>query len=491
MESSAPSSSKNFSSIARRFLLNREEHKSEGAVQEQKPPAAENMQENQCNGSGIKGVRIQFSPEENRYLVARFVESYDEYHGHYNTKTSKFVLKELKVSFHQKWAEDFSTRGPYKRTPQQVYDRLRKICASVKEYIKALKRYKSGEIDESQLPPLKPYLYPLVRKISEHERRLYKLQYPYLPDDVDELMAMDDSLPPGQADALAACSSSVDDGDGMDDVLFLPVAESKKLSEEPVPILVQDVLGTDPSLEQDAVVFKEEITDVKPPIEEAVVYRPLTANEVESQPTPFIPPVSADIALCPTVPAPSNLLCEGLRMLTTKRLTIPMGTYDTVFGRDADAAPVGIRAKIVVKRVRQFFEELKKLLGDSCKGTVLDSPVEMTAMACGVSPVTVRSLGVRSEFVHENFPRNKLKVIAEREKKNAAAVKKYGEEWGKIVMSFIKEKLEKDDMTVSALHKLLCDEYDNFPMSKRILFRFTKGMGVPYGRKMGISYMLL
>lgn len=168
-----------------------------------------------------------------------------------------------------------------------------------------------------------------------------------------------------------------------------------------------------------------------------------------------------------------------------------MGSYEIVCGTAPDTASLGIRAKIVVKRVRQFFEELKKLLGDSCGGTIFESPVEMTAMACGVSKATVTSLGVRSEFVHELFPRSKKKVILDRESINEATLRKYGEEWGKIVGFFIKEKLKKENMTISALHKLLLDAYADFPMSRMTLYRFTKAMGVTYGRKRGISYMLL
>ncbi|RCN46482.1 hypothetical protein ANCCAN_07475 [Ancylostoma caninum] len=457
---------------------------------------------------------IHFSDEENRYLAARFLESYDDYYGNYNPKISKFALKKIKDGFHQKWAEEFSTRGPYKRTPVQVYDRLRKMAVKVRDYIRELKRYKAGEIDVSELPPMKHYLHRLVPKICEHEQRLYKHLYPYLHDNFDEEMPMDDSPLPDETDAFAACSSSGNEH-GMENVLFLPDEERKASAEEPAALPAQDIMDANTPLEQSVVLFKEETTnvelsvdevsdfsnsgavrfkeettDVKLPLDKAVAFRQLTANGVETDPYLFIPRANVDITLCPTVSLPPpNRLCEGVRRLTTKRLTVSMGTYNIVCGTTTDT--LGIRAKVVVRRVRQFFEELKKLLGDSCKRTILDSPVEMTAMACGVSQATVRGLGVRSEFVHELFPRSKKKVILDRELVNESTLQKYGEKWGKIVGYFIREKLKKENMTINALHKLLRDEYANFPMSRMTLYRFTKGMGVTYGRKRGISYMLL
>ncbi|KAL6725388.1 hypothetical protein Aduo_007444 [Ancylostoma duodenale] len=527
MEFPAPSSSRNFSAIARRLLLSRQQQGNSNPSQQQttpepgisrtkqeSPDPAQQQTESERNEPISKTARvIFFTDEENRWLAARFLESYDDYYGNYNPKTSKFDLKKIKDGFHQKWAEEFSTRGPYKRTPMQVYDRLRKMGVRVRDYIRQLHRYQSGEIDVSELPSLKPYLQRLVPKICEHEQRLYKQLYPHLCDNFDEEMLTDDSPSPDETDAFAACSS-IDDEHGMEDVLFLPVEESKASVEEPAAVLAQDILdnssphgqagvlfkeeNTDVKLSADegAVFFKEETTDVKPSADEAVAFRQVafqqltTTNGVEPDPYLYIPRAPMDITLCPTVSLPPpNRLCEGVRRLTRKRLTIPMGTYNIVCGTTTD--PLGVRAKVVVRRVRQFFEEFKKLLGDSCKGTILDSPVEMTAMACGVSQATVRSLGVNSEFVHELFPRSKKKVKLDRESVNESALKKYGEEWGTIVGYFIKEKLKKENMTINALHKLLCDEYANFPMSRGTLYRFTKGMGVTYERRRGISYMLL
>ncbi|RCN46481.1 hypothetical protein ANCCAN_07474, partial [Ancylostoma caninum] len=330
------------------------------------------------------------------------------------------------------------------------------------------------------------------------------------------------------------------------DVLFLPVSESKppvEAAEEPAAaILAQDMLGSSPLDEQPIVVLKQDVSDDKPPVEEtnsfhpdnveceppfqqaaalleeeihdvkppmdqpalllpvseckltvkqALALGPCASKLVGSQPNSFINPTSMDVSLCPTVPSPSELLCERIRRLTTEKLTIPLGTYDIVRSTTVDTASLGRRAKVVIRRVRQFFEELKKILGDSCKGTVFDSPVEMTAMACGVSQATVKSLGVRSEFVHELFPRKKKKIVMDPEAMQETTLRKYGEEWGHIVRFFIKEKLKKENMTIAALHEMLHEAYADFPMSCTTLYRFTKALGVTYGRNRGISYMLL
>ncbi|EYC06715.1 hypothetical protein Y032_0074g852 [Ancylostoma ceylanicum] len=263
----------------------------------------------------------------------------------------------------------------------------------------------------------------------------------------------------------------------------------RKSPDPPAAILAQDMLGYNPDIEQyisshpgsveckasfqqAATLSEVEIYDVKPPNGE------FTVSSLEG-------------AICPKVPVSSVLLCERLQSLTTENLATLLGTYDVVCSTTIDTTSLSKRAKVLVRRVRQFFEELKRLLGDSCKGTVFDSPVEMTAMACGVSQATVRSLGVRPEFVHEPFPRNKKKPKPDQESISEATLRKYGEQWGKIVVSIIKENSKKENMTISALHKLLLDRYAHFPMSRTTLYSFTKAMGVTYERKRGISYMLL
>ncbi|EYC06712.1 hypothetical protein Y032_0074g850 [Ancylostoma ceylanicum] len=288
-------------------------------------------------------------------------------------------------------------------------------------------------------------------------------------------------------------------------VIQQDASDNKPPTEEPTPFHPEN-LDSKPPLQQAATLLEEEVFDVKPPVAEpalllpvsesrltvkqALALGPCVTNGIKLQSESFTA-TSLEQALGPIAPAPSELLCERIRRLNTEKLTIPLGTFDVVRSPTVDTASLGRRTKVVIRRVRQFFEELKKLLGDSCKGTVFDSPVEMTAMACGVSQATVRSLGVRSEFVHELFPRKKKKVVADPEALQETTLRKYGEEWGQIVRFFIKEKLKKENMTIAALHEMLHEAYADFPMSCTTLYRFTKALGVTYGRNRGISYMLL
>ncbi|RCN46474.1 hypothetical protein ANCCAN_07467 [Ancylostoma caninum] len=89
----------------------------------------------------------------------------------------------------------------------------------------------------------------------------------------------------------------------------------------------------------------------------------------------------------------------------------------------------------------QFFEEIKKVLGDSCEGTIFNSTVEMTAWACGVTPDTVTRVGVREDFVYELFPRKKKKkVVYTFAKEKGVALKKYNDEWGNIIRDYVKKQ---------------------------------------------------
>ncbi|KAK6746194.1 hypothetical protein RB195_012356 [Necator americanus] len=301
------------------------------------------------------------------------------------------------------------------------------------------------------------------------------------------------------------------------------ILENKPPDEEPVMILPQDFPDNKPPVDDPSTFECEDITDYEPPVEQAVALlqqdahnvRPVVTRNVLLLPVAGYraPPIAPRIFRPPCktgnlskavqplpedfrIPEPvADLLCERVRGLTVEKLMAPLGgSYIFFRGKNAngeDGQSLGRRAKIVIRRVRQFFEELKKLLGDTSDGTIFNSAVQMTAMACGVSPTTVTKIGVRPDFVHELFPRKKKKVITDEETAQEGTLRKYGEEWGKVVRYFIKEKLKKDRMTIAALHDELTKAYADFPMSRNTLYRFTKALGVTYGRKRGIAYMLL
>ncbi|VDM67424.1 unnamed protein product [Strongylus vulgaris] len=203
-----------------------------------------------------------------------------------------------------------------------------------------------------------------------------------------------------------------------------------------------------------------------------------------------------ELALRPESVGYHDRLEERIRALKAEDLKAPLeGSYDLVRPTKPNAvarsSPLGRKGKVVVRRVHQFFNELKRLLGNSCRGTILARPVKMTALACGVSTVTVKRIGVKEKFVHELIPRTVRDPAASEEAMQEATLRKYGIEWGPIVKWFIREQLKKEHMTVCALHEKLCEAYADFPMSESTLRRFVKALGVTYGRIKGIPYMLV
>ncbi|KHJ75161.1 hypothetical protein OESDEN_25223, partial [Oesophagostomum dentatum] len=189
-------------------------------------------------------------------------------------------------------------------------------------------------------------------------------------------------------------------------------------------------------------------------------------------------------------------LCKRIRELTPEKLRRPLKSALVPVSNPGpnpytvELPAIGKRARIVIRRVRVFFEQLKRLLGDSCEGTIFDSPVEMTALACGVTVEVVKKMGVRPDFVHELFPRRERKPL-DPEALEESVLRIHGEKWGQIVKHFIRDKLKRESMTITALHAELHKAYADFKMSKSTLFRFAKALGVTFGRNRGIAYMLV
>ncbi|EYC06711.1 hypothetical protein Y032_0074g849 [Ancylostoma ceylanicum] len=143
----------------------------------------------------------------------------------------------------------------------------------------------------------------------------------------------------------------------------------------------------------------------------------------------------------------------------------------------------------MVRRVRQFFEEIKKILGDSCEGTILSSTVELTAWACGVTPDTVTRVGVRPDFVYELLPRAKKKIPnARRDERDV--VKRHGEKWGAVIRDFIENRLPQDHMTTLTLHSTLRRFFSDFTMSTTTLKYLLHGLGVKFVKNHGKQRMV-
>lgn len=109
---------------------------------------------------------------------------------------TRSALRNIKIRFLEKWAEELTALRGRKRTPSQVFEKVKKSINTANHYIKALvsfeasllrlsvnryherfcvslqKKYQACEI--SQLPPLQSYLEPLVAKILEEEQLKFR-----------------------------------------------------------------------------------------------------------------------------------------------------------------------------------------------------------------------------------------------------------------------------------------------------------------------------
>ncbi|ETN78742.1 hypothetical protein NECAME_10181 [Necator americanus] len=178
-------------------------------------------------------------------------------------------------------------------------------------------------------------------------------------------------------------------------------------------------------------------------------------------------------------------LCDRLRSLTAEKLTAPIEKpYEVVkpnkglVGRPS----LGRKTKVIVKRVREFFEELKKQIGELGYGTILNSAAVMTGLACGVSCKTVTRI--------TKGPECKKKSIVDRYTIRKANFKKYGPEWGEVVRHFVhNEFYQQGNVTVSDLHRKLCFAYTGFPMSEPTLYGFLETLGFSYRKDRNETYI--
>ncbi|EYB85322.1 hypothetical protein Y032_0300g1800 [Ancylostoma ceylanicum] len=148
------------------------------------------------------------------------------------------------------------------------------------------------------------------------------------------------------------------------------------------------------------------------------------------------------------------------------------------------------QAKVMIGRVRAFFKQLKRQLGGACDGTIFESPVQLTALACGVSTRTVSRIDESDEFTHKLIPRPRKPVKYSRRKEREVIMSRYGEEWGEIVRHLIHDKLRQElDVTLSELHGELEEAYPTFKMSTTTLHNFMRGLGFSYRLNKGQRFI--
>ncbi|EYB86007.1 hypothetical protein Y032_0286g1373 [Ancylostoma ceylanicum] len=183
-------------------------------------------------------------------------------------------------------------------------------------------------------------------------------------------------------------------------------------------------------------------------------------------------------------------LCKRIYSLTEERLTAPLeGPYEpstpyTVRGRPA----LGARARLLVKNVRMFFEELRRQMEFSCRGTILNCPRTMASLACGVSRRTITYTACPKSIAKRG--QNGGKQCPPRQK---SAMKLYGKKWGVTVRNFIKYEMKLNKETkIDELHTKICSTFADFPnMTPKTFAFFTRALGFHYmmvGNKRCIVY---
>ncbi|KAK6043804.1 hypothetical protein COOONC_18691 [Cooperia oncophora] len=176
-----------------------------------------------------------------------------------------------------------------------------------------------------------------------------------------------------------------------------------------------------------------------------------------------------------------------VRQLTPEMLS------QRVEGSENERPKQGPQGQALLARVRMFFDELKALLGTTCRGTIFDSPTALTAAACGVSKSAVVRLGNSleelSKFPIE--PPKKYVRIRSRRQERLAALKNHGHKWGDIVRQLVRNKLkEKADVRLYTLHRVLKTTYSDFSLSTSTLYRLMRALGFIYTQMKGGKYKL-
>ncbi|EYC06704.1 hypothetical protein Y032_0074g846 [Ancylostoma ceylanicum] len=229
-----------------------------------------------------------------------------------------------------------------------------------------------------------------------------------------------------------------------------------------------------PRNESDYDQLSQDFHDVKPEISCFDSEEGSSANGCKEQ-------MSFPIATVPRPVQPKSL-CDCLRNISAESLK-------AVNSDPSRRPPLGRKTRVMVRRVRQFFEEIKKILGDSCEGTILSSTVELTAWACGVTPDTVTRVGMRPDFVYELLPRAKKK-IPNTKRDERDVVKRHAEKWGAVIRDFIENRLPQDHMTTLTLHSTLRRSFSDFTMGIATLKYLLHDLGVKFVKNNGKQRMI-
>ncbi|KAK6757638.1 hypothetical protein RB195_015448 [Necator americanus] len=176
-------------------------------------------------------------------------------------------------------------------------------------------------------------------------------------------------------------------------------------------------------------------------------------------------------------------LCSRIRSLTAERLTAPLEKpYDSLTPRrrvHTSRPAIGRNAKILIRRVRKFFDELKKQLGNEAHGTILSCANVMTVLACGVSANTI------SRIPRELPEECKVKELEGKNEMQAACFKRFDKEWSVPVRYFVSNLMKHEKyIAIGELHSKLCFAFADFPMSPPMLHAFLGALGFSY-RKVG------
>ncbi|CAJ0597689.1 unnamed protein product [Cylicocyclus nassatus] len=134
----------------------------------------------------------------------------------------------------------------------------------------------------------------------------------------------------------------------------------------------------------------------------------------------------------------------------------------------------GRQEKELVKRFLEFAKEMKIKLKDTCAKALFSSPIEITALAPGISKRTICRMG------HTRAPNTEGNVHT-RKKRRLAAVKKHGPAWGEIVKQTIHQKLrDEEGVTMRDLLQELSSAHENFTLSYTTLYRLVRGLDFSY-----------
>ncbi|WKY16358.1 hypothetical protein Q1695_001206 [Nippostrongylus brasiliensis] len=164
--------------------------------------------------------------------------------------------------------------------------------------------------------------------------------------------------------------------------------------------------------------------------------------------------------------------CTSLRCMTAEMLS---QRSQRVRPSGAERPKYGRRAKDIILRVRQFFDELKDKLGQSGRGTMFDKPAALTAAACGVSKWTVTAVARERDTSFRNYLKTRYGI---QKIQRMTAVKRSRQMYGAFLCRFIYKKLRnKSCITLASLERDLYNEHPEVLITKTIFHLLIRAMG--------------